>query len=518
MGMTKALRLVPNLCSYPVAALLFTSMLTVAVPLSPQGRLSHGKTVVGIRGSMFTINGELTYTRAAGFPNADPNLIGTLLNVRSVQAVFDDANYPQQGSREHPYPTEVMGPVFWDYPDSKWDPDRNTREFIDALSDWRKAGLLAFTVNFQGGGPTDGNYGRVGGRRETAQPHNNSGFDAEGNLKPAYAARMERVIAAADRLGMVTVVGLFYFGQNERIQVAPDGKYIRQAVVNGMKFLKALPYRNILVEINNETSQGYRHPQLQPDGIYELVALAHEIGGREIPVSMSYVGNPPAPGSKAFQGMRATDYILIHTNSRLPEGVHTTIQAWRALAGYDRPLMINEDGFSTFNLHSAVQEHSGWGYYDQGWSNYRDGFQSPPANWRICTPLKWLFFEQVARLTGSPIPPRPQYESDDTPLIRMTGVTANQIVKDPVSVEAVVEDRHPRWPVQRVEFYIDGKPANYCEKAPYLLASLGSHELWNPSTLSPGKHVIRAVAIDRRGPLFTQTASILEVPVVVEKK
>jgi len=498
-----------------VAALLLGIAFCITAPANAQDRTARGKTVIGIRGSMFTINGELTYTPAAGFPNADPNVIGTLLNVRAVQAVFDDANYPRQGSREHPYPTEVMGPVFWDYPDGKWDPERNTREFIEALPEWRKSGVLAFTVNFQGGGPTDGNYGRVGTQRELVQPHENSGFDAEGNLKPAYAARMERIIAAADRLGMVTLVGFFYFGQNERIQVRPDGRYIKQAVANGMKFLKALPQRNVLVEINNEISPGYKHPQLQPDGVYELVNLARSIGGREIPISMSYVGNLPTPGSRAFQSLSAVDYILIHTNSRLPEEVHTAIQSWRRLAGYDRPLMINEDGFSTFNLHAAVEEHSGWGYYDQGWSNYRDGFQSPPTNWHISTPLKWLFFEQVARLTGSPIPARPQYESDDLPRIKVIGLSPNQVVKEPTSVEIVVEDRHPRWPVQRVEFYIDGKPETYTEKAPYFL---GGRELWNPSSLAPGKHTVRVVAIDRRGPRFTQTASIVEIPIVVEKQ
>ena len=115
-------------------------------------------TVVGIRGSMFLINGHPTYTASSGFPNADPNLTGTLLNVRAVQAIFDDANYPKGGTKAQPYSTNTMGPVSFDYPSGKWDPDRNVQEFVDARPDWRKAGLLAFTVNLQGGGPVDGDW------------------------------------------------------------------------------------------------------------------------------------------------------------------------------------------------------------------------------------------------------------------------------------------------------------------------------------------------------------------------
>src|ERR1035438_3231348 len=119
-------------------------------------------TVVGIRGSQFTINGHPTYTAEAGFPKADANLAGTLLNVRAVQAIFDDANYPRQGSRANPYSSNTMGAVAFDYPDGKWDAERQTAEFVKALPDWRRCGLLAFTVNLQGGGPTDGNYGENG--------------------------------------------------------------------------------------------------------------------------------------------------------------------------------------------------------------------------------------------------------------------------------------------------------------------------------------------------------------------
>jgi hypothetical protein len=490
----------------PTRILTFFSLLLPAV-CGAQGL----NTVVGIHGSQFTINGQPTYTPASGFPSANPNLTGTLLNVRAVQAIFDDANYPNQGSRQHPYQSNTLGPIFWDYPDGPWDPERNVREFLAALPDWRRSGLLAFTVNLQGGGPPDGNYGE----RVYLQPHNNSGFDLQGNLKPAYADRLRRVVTEADRLGMVAIVGFFYFGSNERIQTAPDDRYVKEAIVQGCRFLKNLPHRNILIEINNETNpNSYKHRILQPNGALDAVLLAQQTVERQIPVSMSWSGGVMPRGSRGEAAMRAVDYVMFHTNGQSPEEVHQSIQAMRRWLGYDRPVIINEDGVSAFNLHAAVEEHVGWGYYDNGLDNYRDGFQAPPVNWRIETPLKWLFFEQVARLTGSPIPARPEYSALEAPEIELFGLEPNQVLKEPAWIEAIVKDRHPRWPIKRVEFYIDGAPYSYRRSAPFLL---NNQEWWDMVDVAPGKHVLRVVAYDQQGPRFTEICSILEVPFVVEK-
>jgi hypothetical protein len=125
-----------------------------------------------------------------------------------------------------------------------------------------------------------------------------------------------------------------------------------------------------------------------------------------------------------------------------------------------------------------------------------------------------LFFEQVARLTGSPSPPKPEYHADDTPEIEVSGLKPEQVLKEPVWIEAIVKDRHRRWPIKRVEFFMDGKPYSYRTQAPYML---NNQEWWDMVDVAAGKHVLRVVAYDRRGPRFTELCSMVEIPFVVVK-
>lgn len=150
------------------------------------------RTSVSIAGEAFHINERPTY---AGRSWNGKRIEGLLFNCRMVQATFDDLN-PQTCER-------------WAYPDTKaWDADRNLREFLAAMPEWRKHGLLAVTINLQGGSPQ-------GYSKE--QPWHNSGFKENGALRPECIARLERVLARADELGMIVIVGYFYFGQDQRL-------------------------------------------------------------------------------------------------------------------------------------------------------------------------------------------------------------------------------------------------------------------------------------------------------------
>lgn len=195
------------------------------------------RTQVSIQGDQFLINGKPTYP---GRTYKGHKIEGLLMNSRVVQGIFDDLN-PETRTR-------------WAYPDTKaWDPERNTREFLAAMPEWRKHGLLAFTINLQGGSPEGYSKG---------QPWENSAIDPAGGLRPAYMNRLARILDRADELGMVVIVGYFYFGQDQRVA---DEAAVRRAVTNATNWLLDRDYRNILVEINNECDvKSYDHEILKP--------------------------------------------------------------------------------------------------------------------------------------------------------------------------------------------------------------------------------------------------------------
>jgi hypothetical protein len=335
-------------------------------------------TKISFEGEKIAINGKPTYE---GRYFEGKLVEGLLFNVRAVQAIFDD---------ENPETREL-----WRYPDTnRWDPDRNTEEFVKALPMWKEKGVLGFTVNLQGGMPVL--------HREFSQPWVNTAFKPDGNLKAAYLNRLQTVLDAADRLGMVVIVGLFYFGQDERLES-------EQAVINGVRnvieWLLEKEYQNVIVEINNECDiPAYEHDILRPHRVSELILYAKEIIASSshrlhLPVSTSFSGGKvPVP-----KVLECGDVVLVHGNDQPPERIRQMVAEIRSndiFKKRPKPIIFNEDSVDVLNLNAAFESYSSWGYYDQGFNNYRDGFQSPPVCWEINTEYKKRFFNRVAEITG----------------------------------------------------------------------------------------------------------------------
>jgi hypothetical protein len=336
------------------------------------------KTSIAIEKDGFKINGRLTYK---GRSFNGKKIEGLLFNNRAVQATFHDTN-----------PTTA---VKWAYPDTgKWDADRNTREFLAALPEWRKHGLLAFTVNLQGGSPE-------GYSKE--QPWENTAVLPDGSLRPDAMGRLAQVIERADELGMIAIVGIFYFGQDQRVR---DEAAVKRAVENTVKWIvDEKGYANVLLEIDNECNiKAYDHEILKADRVHELIELARKVSRGRLLVGTSYGGNfVPLPNV-----VKTSDFLLIHGNGvKDPNRIAEMVRQTRAVEGYrPMPILFNEDDHFDFdkphnNMLAAISEYASWGYFDPGASNYKDGYQCPPVNWGIVTDRKKGFFTLLKQVTGS---------------------------------------------------------------------------------------------------------------------
>lgn len=338
------------------------------------------KTNVSIQGSAFYINGLPTYQ---GRTWQGHKIEGLLMNSRMVQGTFDDLNPTSRG--------------LFVYPDTNvWDPDRNTSEFIAAMPTWVEHGLAAITLNLQGGSPQ--------GYSVHGQPWINSAITPEGELRPDFMARLVRILDKADELGLIIILGIFYFGQEKDLS-GPDA--IHNAVDNTVEWVLDQGYRNVIIEVDNESNVIYKQPLLLPEGVHELIeqAKAHTRAGRRLLVGTSFGGGfIPLPNV-----VKVSDFLLIHGNGiSEPHKIVEMVKTTRQVEGYrPMPVLFNEDDHFDFdkpvnNMVAAIGEYVGWGFFDYRLKDegFDEGYQSVPVNWGLSSDRKKGFFGLLKEVTG----------------------------------------------------------------------------------------------------------------------
>ena len=131
-----------------------------------------------------------------------------------------------------------------------------------ASPDYAAHGVNAFTLCLQGGMP--GYEGAV-----------NSAFEPDGSLRPAYLARVERVIRACDQHGVVVILGLYYQRQSTILR---DEAAVRAGVVNAARWVRERGFRTCCSKSpTNIRTTGFVHAIIRdPKGQASLIRLAKE--------------------------------------------------------------------------------------------------------------------------------------------------------------------------------------------------------------------------------------------------
>jgi len=203
---------------------------------------------------------------------------------------------------------------------------------------------------------------------------------------------------------MAVILGLFYFGQDERLRDEPA---IARAVDNAVAWVLGKGYRNVLIEINNECNVRYDHAILQPARVHELITRAKGItrGGRRLLVSTSY-GGGTLPGPEV---LAASDFVLLHGNGvSNPDRIAEMVRQTRQLPAFTpKPIVFNEDDHYDFdkpwnNFVAATSVHASWGFFDfrRKGEALEEGYQSVPVVWAVSSVRKRGFFSLLREMTG----------------------------------------------------------------------------------------------------------------------
>jgi hypothetical protein len=223
---------------------------------------------------------------------------------------------------------------------------------------------------------------------------------------------LERILDQADELGMVAILGYFYFGQDQRLN---DENAVILAADNITRWLLAKGYRNVIVEINNECNVRYDHAILQPPRGHELIERVKRTSRSDWP-SWSYPRRRLLAGTSYGGGtvpaenvVQSSDFLLIHGNGVSdPDKIADMVRQTRQVRGYrPMPILFNEDDHFDFekprnNFIAAISEYASWGYFDYRMKNesYEEGYQSVPVDWRISSDRKRGFFQLLRQITG----------------------------------------------------------------------------------------------------------------------
>ncbi|MDZ4848875.1 MAG: sulfatase-like hydrolase/transferase [Pirellulaceae bacterium] len=254
-------------------------------------KIREATTTVSISNEKWLINGQLT--------NRGTQAEGLLMNVRMVNATFEDSS----GKK----------------PD--FDANANTENFIARIPEYAANGVNAFTLCLQGGMP--GYEGAV-----------NTAFRSDGSLNPAYLQRVERVIRACAKDGVVVILGCYYQRQSKRLQ---DEDAVRTGLIEVVKWIRSNSFRNVVLEVANEYPHpGFSHELIRSEkGQASLIRLV-KATMPDLLVTASGYGD----GKIHREVAEVCDFLTPHWNGTNVEDIPARVDS---LKQFHKPIVCNED-------------------------------------------------------------------------------------------------------------------------------------------------------------------------------
>jgi gamma-glutamyltranspeptidase/glutathione hydrolase len=269
--------------------------------------------------------------------------------------------------------------------------DESVAELIGNLDTFASYGINTVSVYFMGS-----RFGDV------------KGYNEDGSLNPVYAARMGRIIDAADDRGMIVLVGCLYWGNSKGKWDNWTQAQANAAVANTVRWLKEHDYRNVFVDVDNEgmarSAKGFDN---------RLMVVAGKKADPACVIATNFKGDPPPEAD-----------LAIHHSGKAPGKPYIETEATPANApgGYWGSYSKKDGYYNYINIglyseemkaiqKAATTEHfrNGWGYmcastwlqcvapYGPNNAPGGDGSEKSPG-------VKW-WLEYIRETCGPYVPP-----------------------------------------------------------------------------------------------------------------
>ena len=272
--------------------------------------------------------------------------------------------------------------------------DNSTTELIDHLDTFISYGINTISVFFMGS-----RFGDV------------KGYNEDGSLNPIYAARMGRIIEAADERGMIVLVGCLYWGNSKGKWESWTQAEANAAVANTVRWLKEHDYRNVFVDVDNEgmarKAKGFDNRQ--------MVVAGKKVDPACV-IATNFKGEPPPEADLGIHHSKKVPdkpYIEAEgTPTNAPGGYWGTYSKKKGYYNYINIGLYNEQMKARQKAITAEHFRNGWGYmcastwlqcappYGPNNSPGGDGSKGSPG-------IQW-WLEYIRETCGPYVPPPPR--------------------------------------------------------------------------------------------------------------
>ena len=271
--------------------------------------------------------------------------------------------------------------------------DESTAELIGNLDTFASYGVNTISVYFMGS-----RFGDV------------KGYNEDASLNRVYAARMGRIIDAADERGMVVLVGCLYWSNSKAKWESWTQKQANAAIANTARWLKDHDYRNVFVDVDNEgmarAAKGFDNRQM---------VIAGKKADPACVIATNFRGDPPAEADLAIHhSLKAPGKPYIETEgtpTNAPGGYWGTYSKKDGYYNYINIGLYSEEMKASQKAASAEHLGNGWGYicastwlqcvgpYGPNNTPGGDGSKDAPG-------VKW-WLEYIRQTYGPYVPPAP---------------------------------------------------------------------------------------------------------------